>query len=47
MLCEAETAANNDVFELAVAQNTAIYSVFELAVKKHRNLRRFQQHGRQ
>ena len=45
MLCEAETTANSDVFELAVAQNTAIYSVFEPAVKKHRNLRRFQQHG--
>ena len=27
MLCEAETTANSDVFELAVAQNTAIYSV--------------------
>ena len=47
MLCEAETTANSDVVELAVAQNTAIYSVFESAIKKHRKLRRFQQHGRQ
>ena len=47
MLCDAETTANSDVFELAVAQHTAIYSAFEPAVKKHRNLRRFQQHGRQ
>ena len=47
MLCEAATTANSDVFELVVAQNTAIYSVFEPAVKKHRNLRRIQQHGRQ
>ena len=46
MLCEAETT-NSDVFQLAVAQNTAIYSVFEPAAKNHRNLRRFQQHGRQ
>ena len=29
MLCEAETTSDNDVFELAVAQNTANYSVFE------------------
>ena len=47
MLCEADPTPNSDVFELAVAQNNAIYSVVEPAVKKHRNLRRFQQHGRQ
>ena len=47
MHCNAEAAANSDVFELAVAQNTAFHSVFEPAVKKHRNLRRFQRHGRQ
>ena len=34
MLCEGENTVNIDVFELAVAQNTAIYSVFEPAVKK-------------
>ena len=45
MLCKAETTANSDVFELAVAQNTAIYSVFNLLSKKHCNLRCFQQHG--
>ena len=38
MLCEAETTANSDVFELAVAQNTTIYSVFAPAVQKHRNV---------
>ena len=41
MLCEPEIIANSDVFELAVAQNTAIYSVFEQSLKKHRYLRRF------
>ena len=34
MLCEGENTVDIDVFELAVAQNTAIYSVFEPAVKK-------------
>ena len=38
MLCEAETTPNSDVFELAVAQNTSMYRVFEPAVKKLRNL---------
>ena len=33
MLCEAETTANSDVFELAVAQNTAIYSVLTCCQK--------------
>lgn len=36
MHCDAEAsedAANSDVFELAVAQNTALHSVFEPAVK--------------
>ena len=47
MHCEGENTVNIDVFELAVAQNTAIYSVFQPAVKKHCNLRRFQQRGRQ
>ena len=47
MLCEGENTVNIDVFELVVAQNTAIYSVLEPAVKKHCNLRRFQQRGRQ
>ena len=47
MLCEGENTVNIDVFELALAQDTAIYSVFEPAVKKHCNLRRFQQRGRQ
>ena len=37
MLCETEITANSDAFELAVAQNTAIYCVFEPAVKKHCN----------
>ena len=44
---EAETTASSDVFELAVAQATAICSFIEPAVKKHHNLRRFQRHGRQ
>ena len=34
LLCEAEPPANSAVFELAVAQNTAICSVFESAVQK-------------
>ena len=41
MLREAETTANSDVFELAVARNIAIYSVFERPIKKHCYLRRF------
>ena len=33
MICEAETTASSDVFELAVAQNTAIYSVLTCCQK--------------